>query len=124
MCSICKTFYVNSNSLSNCCKDCERKIEREYKDKIIDYIKNHPGARIMDIINSDVLNPPKEYDLSPMIFKKMVLNICNSNRSTSSDIDYEKNIDPGSALTRDLEELKATNIKPSGTGSSWHSTKK
>ena len=124
MCSICKNLYVNTNHISNCCKDCEKIIEKEYKDKIAEYSKNHPGARIMDIINSEVLNPPEEYNISPLKFKKMVLNICNYNGSSSSGIDYEKKIKPDSALTRDLEELKTTHIKPFGTGSRWHSSKK
>ena len=106
-CSLCKTIYVSSDGITNCCPDCEKKIMRDYRDIIVEYHKLNPYATIMDIINSDLLKVPEEYNISANEFKRIVLKVCNAYGSPTQFRKNDTEIYYDSALVRDLDYLKS-----------------
>lgn len=112
MCSICKKLFVDPIGNSNCCRDCEKKIVLEYKDKIIEFSKTHPGSTVMDLLNSDVIKPSGDIKISAREFKNLVLNACYVVGKPTEDINNNKKAKNSlSALTRDLEELNRNRSK-------------
>lgn len=126
MCSICKVFYINQDGIDNCCRDCEKKLVKEFKPLIVGFMETHPYATVMDLLNSDVIKAPKEYNIGPGEFKNLILNVCGVGGPLTYDVNTsEKQKSEGSALTRDLEEMKTSHGKDVVSGTSyWHSTKK
>ena len=113
MCSICKVFYINQDGIDNCCRDCEKKLVKEFKPLIVGFMETYPHATVMDLLNSDVI-------------KNLILNVCGVGGPLTYDVNTsEKQKSEGSALTRDLEEMKTSHGKDVVSGTSyWHSTKK
>ena len=126
MCSICKVFYIDQDGIENCCRDCEKKLLREYKPKIAGFLEEHPHATVMDLLNSDVLKAPGEYNINSSEFKNLILKVCNICGSSSYDANTtEKQKSDGSALTRDLEEMRSSHAKDEVSNiTHWHSSKK